>query len=487
MTITLFTSRVILQTLGVDDFGIYNVVGGIIMIFSFLNASFSEGTQRFITYELGRGTSGNVQKVFSVCVFLHIILGIIIVLIAEPVGLWFIKNKLLIPDTRTTAAIYIYQFSIIAAFLVIVNVPFYALIIAHERMKAFAFISIIEAVIKLLIAYALVLGNDFDRLILYGILMLLSQVLVQIIYFAYCRTKITESKVTFCFDSFMFKKIGKFSSWTIIGSLAYMGVTQGLNLLLGTFFFSSVNAARGIAVQVQNAVNTFVKNFQIAINPQITKSYAAGHISETHSLVFRSARYSFFLLLFPILPILLEINMILSVWLKTVPIYTADFVRVILMISWVNCLGNPLGIAAKASGQIKLFELCAATIKIFVIPCSYVALKFGCPPVSVFIVYLLLEFIALLSNIYITSRLIHYKISHYYRQVFLRIILVVIIAPILPLLCFKAMDASILRFVTILFVSTISSIITIYYLGLLPDEKLFFQTKSKILIYKIIK
>lgn len=487
MTITLFTSRVILQILGVDDFGIYNVVGGIVMMFSFLNASLSEGTQRFITYELGRGTNGDVQKVFSICIFLHIILGIIIVLIAEPIGLWFIKNKLLIPDTRIEAAIYIYHFSIIAAFLVIVNVPFYALIIAHERMKAFAFISIIEAGIKLLIAYALILSNEFDRLILYGILMLLSQLFVQLIYFVYCRTKITESKVRFCFDPFMFKKIGTFSSWTIIGSLAYMGVTQGLNLILGTFFLPSVNAARGIAVQVQNAVNTFVKNFQTAINPQITKNYAAGHLSETHSLVFRSARYSFFLLLFPILPILFEINLILSVWLKTVPVYTADFVRVILIISWINCLGNPLGIAAKASGQIKRFELCAATIKIFVIPCSYVALKFGCPPVTVFIVYLLLEFIALLSNIYITGTLIHYKISHYYRLVFLRIILVVITAPILPLLCFKAMDSSILRLVVILFISTISSAITIYYLGLLPDEKIFFKTKSKSLINKIIK
>lgn len=477
MTITLFTSRVILQTLGIEDFGIYNVVGGIITMFSFLSASLAEGTQRFITYELGKGSEGNVQKVFSVCVFLHILLGLLIVLVTEPVGLWFLENKLLIPENRLTAAAYIYQFSLVSAFSTIVNVPFYALIIAHEKMKAFAFISIIEAVIKLLIAYALMLVTEFDRLILYGILLLLSQLLIQGIYIIYCRIKIKGTKLRFSFDIVLLKEITVFSSWTIIGSLAYIGVTQGLNLLLGTFFLPVVNAARGIAVQVQNAVITFVKNFQVAVNPQITKSYAAGEIEKMHSLVFRSARFSFFLLLFPILPILLETEQILSWWLKSVPEYTVDFIRIILLVSWINSLSNPLGIAARASGNIKRYELFTASIKLAVVPVGYICLSFGLPPVSVFVTYLVFEAIVLVSNIYITSTLVNYKVGAYYRTVVGKVIIVAATSAVIPTLCHLLIASPVFRFFVVLATCTLSSAIVIYTVGLCPDERNFFRTK----------
>lgn len=477
MTITLFTSRIILQSLGVEDFGIYNVVGGVITMFSFLNASLSEGTQRFITYELGKGSHDNVRKVFSTCVFLHIILGLIIVIIAEPVGVWFLTNKLLIPATRMDAAMFIYQISIISAFAMIITVPYYSLIIAHEKMKAFAFISVIEAIAKLLIAYVLLGDRDYDKLIFYGFGMLLIQVMIQLIYFIYCRIKLCESKIMFCFDMTMFKSIASFSSWTIVGSVAYIGVTQGLNLLLGTFFFPAVNAARGIAVQVQNAVNTFVKNFQVAINPQITKSYASGDIIAMHSLIFRSARFSFFLLLFPILPILLEADLILYWWLHDVPQYTVDFVRVILLVSWINCLGNPLGIAARASGNIRRYEMYAASIKLLVIPVGYICLKSGMPPVSVFLVYLFFELTVLLSNIYVTSTLVNYKVALYYKQVILRVVIVAIISSIAPLLCHLAIEPPLVRFFVTIVVSVMSSVITIYFGGLQYKERLFFNNK----------
>lgn len=477
MTITLFTSRVILQMLGVEDFGIYNVIGGVIGIFQFINISLSEGTQRFITFEIGKGENGNIKSVFSTCFLLHLALGILIIIISEPIGLWFIKNKLMIPEPRLHAAILVFHFSIITAFVSIICVPFYALIIANERMKTFAFISIIEALIKLGIVYLLQLSNHLDRLILYGLLMLISQVFIQSLYYLYCKIKLKGSTISIIFDLRLIKEIGRFSSWTIIGSLSCLGVTQGINLLLGTFFLPAVNAARGIAVQVQNAVNIFVKNFQVAINPQITKTYAVGQLTEVHKLVFKSAKYSFFLFMFPGIPILLEIDMILSLWLTEVPEYTATFVRIIILASWVNTLANPLGIAARASGNIKKFELFAASIKLFVIPCGYICLKNGLPPASVFVLYFLFETLAFISNSYITSTLVHYKITDFYKYVVFRCLIVLLIAAVIPGILIGILKSSIYRLILIIITSTISSSITIYVCGLSCQEKTFFREK----------
>ena len=296
MAVSLFTSRVILQTLGVDDFGIYNLVGGITAMFQILNGTLADATQRYITVEIGKGDDGSINKIFSICLLLHVILGIIIVVIAEPLGLWMIHNKLIIPTDRIGAATWILHFSVISLFVVIISVPYNALIIAHEKMEAFAMISIIEAVGKLLIVYALLIGH-MDRLILYGVLMLLMQTGIRYLYTSYCNRNFSESKFHYYWDNGLVKEMSGFASWTIIGNMAFICVTQGISIILGMFFFPVVNAARGIAVQVQTAMLTFVKNFQTAINPQITKTYASGNISETHSLIFRSSRFSFFLVM----------------------------------------------------------------------------------------------------------------------------------------------------------------------------------------------
>lgn len=476
MVVSLFTSRVILQTLGVEDFGIYNLVGGLTAMFQFLNGTLADATQRYITVEIGKEEKGNVNKMFSICLMLHVVLGVIIVLIAEPVGLWLLHNKLIIPTDRMDAAIWIFHLSVFSLFVLIISVPYNALIIAHERMKAFAMISIVEALSKLIIAYALLIGR-MDRLVLYGILMLMLQTIIRYLYTFYCKRNFAESKYRHYWDKKLIKELSSFASWTIIGNLAFMCVTQGISILLGMFFLPAVNAARGIAVQVQSAISTFVKNFQTAINPQITITYASGRIDEMYHLVFRSSRFSFFLVMIPLVPIFLETDLILNVWLKEVPEYTSAFIRLIILVTWVNSLGNPLGVSMKATGRIKEFEIYAASIKLLVIPTSYWLLKYNCSPVSVFAVYLLFEVIAYISNLFVTGHFVKFNISVYLKEVIVRCCLVSFVSIILPSIIYLTVETSWMRFLCILIISLLSSSFAIFFLGLTHQERLFFKVR----------
>lgn len=470
MAVSLFTSRVILQTLGVDDFGIYNLVGGITAMFQFLNGTLADATQRYITVEIGKGEGGNINKIFSICLLLHAILGIIIVIIAEPLGLWMIHNKLIIPADRIEAATWILHFSVISLFIVIISVPYNALIIAHEKMKAFAMISIVEAVGKLIIVYALLIGH-MDRLILYGALMLLMQTAIRCLYTSYCNKNFLESKFHYYWDKNLLKELSGFASWTIIGNLAFICVTQGISILLGMFFLPFVNAARGIAMQVQTAMSTFVKNFQTAINPQITKTFASGNIYETHSLVFRSSRFSFFLVMIPLIPLFLEIDLILDVWLEEVPQYTSDFVRLIILVSWINSLANPLSVAMKATGNIREYELYSASVKLLVIPVSYVLLLKGGSPSIVVCVYLFFEFAAYVSNFIISSKYVGFKLNKYFNEVVLRVLLVAFLSFIPPIVIFLSLNQIWHRFIGVLIVSLICSAISVLLVGMTRYER----------------
>ena len=478
MLISLYTSRVILKTLGVDDFGIYNLVGGVVAMFQFLNGTLADATQRYITVEIGREDQGDVNKIFSTSLLLHVLLGLLIIVIAEPVGLWLIFNKLLIPPDRLNAAIWVFHFSVVSLFILIISVPYNALIIAHERMKAFAMISIVETIGKLLIVYALLIGK-MDRLILYGFLMSLMQLFVRCLYTHYCRRNFVESKFILCWDKRLIMELSSFASWTIIGNTAYICVTQGISVLFGMFFLPAVNAARGIAVQVQNALSTFVKNFQTAVNPQITKNYASGNISEMHLLIFRSSRFSFFLVLIPLVPIFLEIDIILKVWLKIVPQYTSEFVRLIILVTWMNSLANPLAVAIKATARIREYELFSASIKLFVIPISYWLLLQGYSPIIVFVVYLFIEMIAYISNLLITCKFVRVSFHVYFNDVILRVAMVSLASFILPTSIWLFLDSSWQRFLIIIVVSLFCSMYSIYLIGLSEHEKKY--------VYNLIK
>lgn len=479
MCVSLYTSRVILQTLGAEDFGIYNLVAGITAALQFLNGTLADATQRYITFELGKGSTGSISKIFSTCLLLHFLLAVLVIILIEPIGLWFINNKLQIPDSRLGASMWVFQFMVIQLFVSFISVPYNALIIAHEKMSAFAMISLLDAFMKLGIAYSLFICKDLDRLIIYGALMLFAQLILQSIYIIYCKHTFKNVRHSFEIDRSLIKEMGGFASWTVIGNLAFVCVTQGLNLLLGVFFLPVINAARGIAVQVQTAVNTFVKNFQTAINPQITKTCASGQMEEMRALVFRSSRFSFFLIMLPVVPLLFEADFILRVWLTDVPEYTSVFLKIILLVSLVNCLGNPLAVASKATGNIKTFELCAASIKLLVLPIAYVGLKFGFSPISVFVVQLIIEIVALISNIFVTHRLISFSFGSYFNSVLSKIMIVAFLALIVPFIINTYMGDTWIRFLVLCSSSVIWSLILIVKFGLNSNELQFILSKLK--------
>lgn len=478
MLITLYTSRVILQSLGVEDYGIYNVVGGIITMFAFISSTLSTASQRYITFELGKGTDGNMNKVFSICLLLHIVLALIIALLAEPIGLWFIHNKLLIPTERLNAAVWVFQFTIVSMVIMFLSVPFNALIVAYEKMNAFAMISIVDAAMRLIIAYAIMLCSS-DKLIIYAFLMFVAQMIIQLCYMIYCYRNFQESHYKYHWDNALVKEMGSFASWSIFGNLAFVTYTQGLNLLLGTFFLPVVNAARGIAVQVQSAVNNFVNSFQTAINPQITKNYAAGNISEMISLVFRSSRFSFYLLMFMAIPILLETELLLKLWLKTAPDCTVIFLRIILTTTLINSIANPLIISVKATGNVKQYESTVGGLMLLILPISYVLLKLGFPAVTVFVVHLLMECIAMICRILITRNLIHFSIRFYFSEVLLRILVVGLTSLVVPSLIVYMMPQSYVRLFFVCGISVLCSGVSIVAFGLTKGEKQFFCNKVK--------
>lgn len=470
LIVSLYTSRVILNTLGEVDYGIYNVVGGVITMFSFIGGSLTTASQRFITFELGKGENGNVNKIFSISLLVHLSFALVIVIIAEPIGIWFINNKLQIPPDRLVAAQWLFQFTIITMIFMFASVPYSALIVAHEKMTAFAIIAILDSFLKLGIAFSILFFNR-DKLVLYGLLMCLEQVLIRIVYSVYCKRNFRELRFHFYFDKAILKEYGGFASWSLFGNAAVMTYTQGLNMLLGVFFSPVVNAARGVSVQVQGAINHFVNSFHTAINPQITKRYASGQTQDMLNLVFFSSRFSFYLLLIMSVPILLETDFVLRLWLGKVPAYSVTFLRIILLTTWINSLANPLIVTVKATGNVKKYESTIAVIMLLILPISYFFLRQGYPPHIVFVVHLFVECIAMVFRIIITRSLVHFSLRNYLNKVIVRVVIVALISIIIPLTFYLWFNQTDFRpFVTISS-SIISSFVTIYFLGLSVDEK----------------
>lgn len=427
LIVGLLTSRVVLNTLGVEDYGIYNVVGGFVVFFGFINGAMANASQRFITFELANGNINKQIATFSTSINLHILLAIIIIFFAETIGLWFLNNKLVIPYDRMHAAFWVYQVSIATLVLSVLSVPYNALIIAHEKMSAFALISITDVLLKLIIVYFLTIIS-YDRLIFYSVLLFGIQFLDRIIYGIYCRTHFPEANYHFIFDKGLFKGMSNIAGWSIFGNIAGVGYTQGINILLNIFFGPAINAARGIAVTIQGVVSGFVSNIQMAINPQITKSYATGNLKRMHSLIYSSSKFCFYLLLIIIMPIIIETHTILVLWLKLVPQHTVWFSRLILIILLFDTLANPLMIASQAVGKVKAYQSIVGSCLLFILPISYLSLKCGAIPESVFIVQLTISLVAIYLRIVIVSKLINMNIHNYIQLVIRPIIIVFIIS-----------------------------------------------------------
>ena len=477
MIVSLYTSRVVLQTLGVEDYGIFNVVGGVITMFTFINAAMVSSTQRYLNFELAKGNSQRLRSVFNTSLQIHGLIAIAIIVLGETLGLWFVLNKLVIPEPRMTAALWVYQCSILACCVTILSAPYNADIIAHEKMSAFAYISILEVSLKLLIVY-LLLVSPIDKLIAYAILTLSVQLLIRFIYSRYCHKHFEESYIEFNFNKELFKEMSGFAGWSFFGNLAAILYTQGLNMMLNIFFGPVVNAARGIAVQVQSAVQQFVSGFQTALNPQITKNYAVGDLQQMHNLMFRSARFSFLLLFFLSLPVLLETDFLLTVWLKNVPDNAVIFTQIMICISLIYTTSNPCVIANQATGKVKVYQMVVGGILLTILPISYILLKLGAPAYSVFIVHFCVETVAQFSRMFMLRKLINLPLWQYMKNIYIPIVCTVAVAVILPILVRMQFEEGWLRFIVVGFTCVLSVGISAFFIGFTKNERLFFLDKG---------
>ena len=482
MGVSLFTSRVILQTLGVEDYGIYAVVGGIVSMFTFLNGGMVSATQRYLNFELGRGNQEQLTKVFSTSLQIHFLISLVVLLLSETIGLWFLYEKLVIPAERLDAAFWVFQFSIVACVVSLISVPYNAVIIAHEKMSAFAYMSILEVVLKLLIVYLLYI-SPWDKLVVYAALLLCVSLLMRWIYARYCKKYFPESHYTHRVDKSLFKEMFSFSGWSLWGNLAAMLYSQGLNMMLNIFFGPVVNAARGIALQVQGVVQSFVTNFQMALNSQITKNYASGDLDQMHNLMFRSARFSFFLLFLLALPILIEANYILHLWLGVVPDDTVVFMRWIIGVSLIYTIANPCVIANQATGKVKVYQAVVGGILLLILPASYVALILGAPAYSVFIIHFCVECIAQFARMYMLRNLIQLPLRAYIKNIYMPVLVVVILSILLPIVVHLQLAEGFMRLIGVGLTCVISVAFSIFIFGLTQGERTFFINK----IYSLVR
>lgn len=381
MVVSLYTSRVILQVLGVDDYGIYQAVGGIVGFLGFLNAAMSAGSSRFITFGLGEGDEVKLKKIFSTTLTGHIILALLIVFIAETAGLWFLHNKMVIPPDRLNATLWVFHLSVLTAFFTLTQVPYNACIIAHEKMSVYAYVSIIEAVLKLVIVYLLTIGN-MDKLILYAILLAVLQLSILTYYRFYCVRRFVEAHFKLSIDKKLFKEIAGFSSWSLFANGSIALNSQGILILLNMFFSPSVVAARAISLQVNSAANQFVNNFQTAANPQIVKLYAAKEYEKSKQLLLQTTRFSFYLMLLLSLPICMTAEPLLKLWLGIVPEYSVIFLQIIVVQSLFHVFDVSFYRALFAKGQLRENALISPTLGFIQFPVVYLLFKMGCSPVA---------------------------------------------------------------------------------------------------------
>lgn len=471
MGVTLYTSRVVLEVLGIEDFGIYNVVGGVVVMFSFLNSAMSSATQRYLSFELGRGNFEEHKKIFSITVNIHFLIAFVIVLIAETLGLWFLNTKLNIPESRMIAANWVYQFSIATFFMTVISVPYNAAIISHERMNIYAYVSIFEVLAKLAVVYFIKV-LDGDKLTIYAGLLFAVATIVRAIYGFYCNRNFKECLYSWIWDRDRYKELLSYAGWNLWGNFAGVLMDQGLNMLLNIYFGPIVNAARGIAYQANAAVTSFVSNFQIALNPQIVKSYASDRKEYMQSLIFQGSRLSFYMLLILTLPIIFQTKMLLRWWLKDVPDSTVLFTQLLLINALVNSLSGTLMTAAQATGKIKVYQSVVGGILLLNVPISYILLKIGFDSYVIFYVLICISIIATFFRLLILDRLRILKLMSFLKHVIFQVTLVSLISTVVIKLFLSQIDLEgVLLFIVSSGLIIFITCVTILLLGINKDER----------------
>lgn len=481
MFISLFTSRIVLRQLGVTDYGIYNVVGGFVTMFSLLSNALTTGITRFITFEIGTGNKEKLKKIFSVSVTIQILLAFAIFVLIEIVGIWFLNNKMNIPADRMLAANVVLQLSVITFCINLISVPYTAVIIAHEHMSAYAYITIFEALLKLAICY-LISQTLFDKLILYSILMALIALIIRIVYSIYCSRNFEECKFKFIYDKEKFRSMLSFSGWNMIGASSAVLRDYGVNILLNIFYGPIVNAARGIAMQVSSAVQSFSSNFILAINPQITKNYAAGNMDYSFKLVFLGARLSFYLLFLIALPFFFETEFILNLWLGQVPDYSVSFVKLIIIYVLTESVSYTMVTLMLATGDIKWYQIIVGGCQMLNFPISYIILKLGAQPEWTMVVAILIALGCLSLRLIMLKRMVKLPVLFFCKSVLLNILFVSIVSLILPAVVVSCFPEGLVRFLLTGTMCVCSTIFCVIFLGCNKEERnlVISMLKSKI-------
>jgi len=485
MALSLYTSRVILDTLGAEDFGIYNVVGGVVSMFIFLNGAMGASTQRFLSYEIGKNDLKQLKKVFNATVIIHLVIALSIFLLAESIGVWVLNNYLNIPENRMQAAKWVYHLSALTIFISIIQTPYNAIIIAYERMNIYAYVSVFFGVMNLVIVIMLT-WVSFDKLKFYGTLLFILNLVVAIFYRYYTKHQFKVTKFEVVRDKMLYKLLISYSGWNLFGNLALVAKGQGTTILLNVFFGPVLNTAQAIAMQVNGAVQGFYSNFQTALNPQIVKSYSANDKKYMLSLIIRGAKFSFYLIFILSLPILLEIDTILGIWLVDVPEYASSFAVLILIIALIDCISGPLITGVNATGNIRTFQIIVGSLQILILPMSYILFKLNYPPQATYLFSMFISIIALFIRLHIINFLIEeFSVKIFIKEVIYKNILIVCLSLVIPLIFKYFLNSSILNTFIISIISVVSCGVFIYKLGLEKGEKIMLNGEIQKLLVKI--
>lgn len=475
LVVTLYTSRVVLNALGIEDFGIFNVVGGVVTMMAFLSGAMSSATQRFLSFELGKNDTQQLHNLFKMSINIHILIILIVVLVAETVGLWFINTKLVIPIERLSAANFVFHCVLFSFCCTVISVPYHATIIAYEKMNAFAYISIVDVTLKLVVVF-LLSHYGGDKLEFYAFLLAFVSVIILGTYYVYARRQFAITRFSWYWDKKLFKILFGYTGWNLFGNLAAIATNQGINILLNLFFGATVNAARAIAFQINSAITGFVSSLQMSINPQIVKSYAGGNYQYMLQLVFSGARYSFFLLYMLGIPFLLQTDTILNIWLGNVPEFTSSFVRLVVVDSLIISLSGTLMTAFQATGRIKKYQVVVGLIILCNLPISYVFLNLGFNPNFVMLIGISISLVALLARIILLSR-IFCDVKGEFIELIIRVVLVfsisLFIASFLPAIG----SNSFVEFIIFCILYWITVLLSIVVVGLNRQEQQFLATK----------
>lgn len=475
MGVSLFTSRIVLRELGISDYGIYSIVGGIVALFGFFNAAMSSASQRYMSFDIGKGDSERLRKTFSASLTIHSLIAILVLLLAETMGLWYINYKMLFPAERIFAVNVVYQFSIFSSLLGIIQVPYNALIIARERMNIYAYVSIIEVILKLFIVFMLVyFGND--KLITYAVLTFVVSLTIRIIYQVYCRQQFPESIYRFEYDKEYYKELMSYSGWSLFGNIAAIARGQGINVVLNLFFGTVVNAAYGVSIIVQGAVQGFVSNFQIAVNPQIIKNYAQGDLKAMQLLIFRASKLSFFLLFILSFPIIMNIEYVLNIWLSEVPKHTSTFIQLGFIYLLIDSISYSLIIAVQATGKIKQYQILIGSFIFLSLPVSYVVLKLGAPPESVYYVLITVTFLTLVFRMFFVKTLLDFSpvafLKNVIAPIFLTCLVVVGIEELLTHFFIREKATNFVELIMLTLIYMIITGLTILLIGIKSSERI---------------